>query len=371
MDLAPDDELESIADLARTLGLEVLAPAAREADVAGVVPDKVWATLIASGLTVAVPEEMGGGGVLGALARQVAVQNLAYGDPGIAMAAVWSGAVAGLLAAHGSQAQRTLVPALVSEPSQRCGIALYEGFGRGLRDLETTVSVKDDIVRVVGTKVAVPFADAADPLVVVGLDPRSGALMAVVTTTSGDGVTAEPCRAGLALGAARLARVSFDLSLPASAVLGGPDLDTRQLELSLQELRLLVASALIGSARRATEYAAGYVSEREAFGRPVASFQGVSFPLAESLMRLEAARLELADLVTSDDRLTADGLDKAVGDAIAYASSAAVDATRHGIQSLGGHGFVEDHPVELWHRSTTALAALDFDPSSEPFHPAL
>lgn len=305
------------------------------------------------------------------LARQVVVQHLAHGDPGIAMAAVWSGAAAGLLAEHGSPGQHEMLSTLLSDPTSRSGVALYEGFGRGLGDLETTVSLTGDVVRVVGVKAAVPFAAAADPLVVVGRDPRSGGLRAVVTKSSAEGVTVAPAQSGLALGAARLAGVSFDLSLPKSALLGGPDLDSEALARSVQQLRLLVASALIGTALRATEYAAAYVSERQAFGRPIASFQGVSFPIAESLMRLEAARLEAADLASSLGRLPAAELDRAVGDAIAYASSAAVDATRHGVQSLGGHGYVEDHPVELWFRSATALAALDFDPAFAPFQPAL
>ena len=371
MDLAPDDDLEAVVDLAGTLGRDVIAPAAREAERSGTVPDPVWKTLVASGLISGVPDELGGGGVLDEVARQVVVQRLAHGDPGIAMAAVWSGAAAGLLAEHGSPHQHAALPALVSDSASRAGVALYEGFGRGLADLETTVSVQGDVVRVVGTKLAVPFADTADPLLVVGRDPHSGALRAVVTSSSAGGIVVTPGRSGLALDAARLGRISFDLTVPTSALLGGPDLDGAALARSLQQLRLLVVSALIGTGLRATEYAAAYVSERQAFGRPIASFQGVSFPMAEALMRLEAARLEVADLVSGHDRLSLDALDRAVGDAVAYASEAAVDATRHGVQSLGGHGFVEDHPVELWFRSATALAALDLDPTSVPFQAAL
>ena len=371
MDIAPDDESLAVADLARRLGTEILAPAARASERAGDVPTKVWETLVGTGLTLSIPEELGGGGVIGPVARQVIVENLAYGDSGIAMAAVWSGAASGLLAEHGSQQQRELVTEVLSDSSRRAGVALYEGFGRSLRDLETTIDLHGDVVRVVGTKVAVPFAGVADPLVVVGRDVSSGLLRAVVTTGSAAGVTVAPVQKGLALDVARLASVTFDVELPASALLGGPDLDSGLLAWSVQQLRLLVASAMVGVGRRATEYAAAYVSEREAFGRPIASFQGVSFPLAESLMRLEAARLEIADLASSPSRLSTELLDRAVTDAVDYASTAAVEATRHGIQSLGGHGYVEDHPVELWHRCTSFLAALDVDPTSTPFHAAL
>lgn len=371
MDLAPDDEQSAVAELARTLAIEVLAPAAREAERSGAVPQSVWATVFESGLAIAVPESAGGGGVPGDLSRQVAVQNLASGDAGIAMAAVWSGAAAGLIAEHGSEEQRKQLPSLASDASLRTSVALYEGFGRSPREMATTVRLEGDLVRVSGTKVGVPFARVADPLIVVGRDPRSGKLRAAVTSSAAKGVTVAPTRRGLALDAAQLGSVSFDAVLPANALLGGPSLDGAALTASLQRLRLLVASALLGTALRATEYAAKYAADRVAFGRPIGSFQGVSFPLAESLIRIEASRLQVADLVTSQGRLGEESFDQAVSEAIAYASTVAVDATRHAVQTLGGHGFMEDHPVELWYRSASALAALDFDPVCAPFEPAL
>jgi alkylation response protein AidB-like acyl-CoA dehydrogenase len=190
----------------------------------------------------------------------------------------------------------------------------------------------------------------------VGRDLRSGELRAAVTSSSAEGLTVAPTCPGLALGAAQLASVSFDAAA---------------LTASVQRPRLLVASAMLGTALRATEYAAKYATDRVAFGRPKASFQGVSFPLAESLMRIEASRLQVADLVTSQGQVPAECLDQAVSEAIAYASTVAVDAARHSVQSLGGHGFMEDHPVELWYRAASTLAALDFDPACVPFEPAL
>ncbi len=64
----------------------------------------------------------------------------------------------------------------------------------------------------------------------------------------------------------------------------------------MQQLRLLNASAQVGTGQRAIEYAAEYATTRIAFGTPIAGFQGVSFPLAEGIMRLDAARLEINDV---------------------------------------------------------------------------
>ena len=371
MDLTTDDEYDAVGQLAREIGLEVLAPVAREAERNAEVPGKAWATLLETGLTSPVSEEFGGGGVPGSLSRMVAVRNLAFGDAGIAMAAVWSGAVAGLIGEHGTDEQRLALPILAADPSARCAVALYEGYGRGLDQLATTIAVQGDTVRVRGDKRAVPFAAVADPLLVIGRDPDSSVLRAVLLASSDAGVAIGPTTRGLGLDATQNAAIAIDATTTPTRLLGGPDLDPERLTASIQQFRLLAASALLGTAQRAVEYAADYAKTRVAFGKPIAGFQGISFPLAESLMRIDASQLEVSDVVSRLDTGLDVNHERLVALAMDYASKAAVEATRHAVQTLGGHGFVEDHPVELWYRSATALAALDFDASRQPFEPAL
>lgn len=371
MDLTTDDEYRAVAELSKEVGLEVVSPAARTAEREAQVPEKTWLTLFETGLTSPVAEQFGGSGVPGRLSRMVAVRNLAFGDAGIAMAAVWSGEVAGLIAEHGTDSQRNALSELAPDPSARCGLALYEGYGRGLDELETTIAVQGDTVRVVGRKRAVPFAANANPLLVIGRDAQSSALRAVILSSSHEGVTAEPIVPGLGLDAAESGGVTFDATTSTAQLLGGPDLDPTRLTADVQQVRLLVASALLGTAQRALEYAADYATTRIAFGTPIASFQGVSFPLTESLMRVDASQLEISDVASSLDRGLGHDHERRVAQALGYAATVAIAATRHAVQTLGGHGFIKDHPVELWYRSAAALAALDFDPSCQPFEPVL
>jgi alkylation response protein AidB-like acyl-CoA dehydrogenase len=51
-----------------------------------------------------------------------------------------------------------------------------------------------------------------------------------------------------------------------------------------------------------------------------------------------------------------------VSRATAYAAEVAVEATRTAINTLGGHGYLEDHPVERWYRAATTLSVLCCDP---------
>jgi len=372
LDLHPDEELTEIGALARSIGSELLAPSARDAERDRAVPPDVWHKLFETGLTVPGPEEHGGGGVPEPLTLLPAVENLAHGDPGIALAAFWNGAAALLIAEHGTLEQQQVLSRLATDPGVRSAVALYEGYGRGPAEYATTITVDGDRVRLVGTKRAVAFAASAELYVVAGVDAASGAQRAVVVPAGTGGVTVadDAGRAGrIALDAAQAADVVFDAELPASALLGGSDAGT--LTATVQRLRLLTASAAIGTAVRATEYAAQYATTRIAFGQPIAAFQGVAFPLAESLIRIEAARLELAEatLVLLEDP-TGDH-EALVAQAVAYALSVGTQSTRQAVQTLGGHGFIKDHPVELWYRCAAALSALDLDTSRAPFTAAL
>jgi hypothetical protein len=191
-------------------------------------------------------------------------------------------------------------------------VALYEGFGRSPREYRTFIRVSPDgSVQVSGRKVAVPFAGVAELMLVVGTDVETSRLRAVV------------------LGA-----------------------DT-------------------GTSQRAIDYSAKYATERIAFGRPIAGFQGVSFRLAEAQIRVDAARLEMLDAADLLDRGGADKADAAVTKAVNYAGEVAMQSTRDAVQVLGGHGFVTDHPVELWYRCAVALAVLDTDPLCSSFEAAL
>lgn len=375
LDLEPTEEHLAVAELARGLGLEVLAPAAREAETERAVPEGVWRTLFETGLTVPVPEQFGGGGIPDAVTQMIAVEQLAYGDAGITLAAMWSGSAALLLARHGTEEQTALLRELAGNPDSRAAVALYEGQGRAPAEFTTSISrTAEGSWRVQGRKVAVAFADRADradPLIVVGVEPDTGKLRAVLVPRSDPGVVVEVGSRGLALDAAPTATVAFDVTVPAHNLVGVADDDAVALANTVGRIRLAVAAAQVGTAQRAVEYAAHYATERIAFGRPIAGFQGVSFPLAEAQIRIEAARLEIAEVATLLDGGEYGDRTDAVTRVVNYAGEVGAEATRTAVQTLGGHGFIVEHPVELWYRTAAALSALDFDPLCSSFEPAL
>ncbi len=282
-DVDQRDDVLAVADLGRSLAEDLLDPAAKQAEADGVVSDAVLDALHATGLTVPVPEEHGGGGVPSCAAHLAFVEALAHGDPAIALAACWPGAAALLIDAIGTDAQRAaLLPRLVA-PRPVSTVALTEGFGRAPSEAATSIAPGPDGVRVRGQKLGVPGAVGADPLVVVGVDPTDGRIR-VVALADGTAARVEPPAGRLGLRAARLSSVDVDGTVDALALLGGPDADPDATALTLARIRLITAAVSVGSARRAVAYASRYATERTAFGKPIAAFQASrsSWPMRRS-----------------------------------------------------------------------------------------
>ena len=114
--------------------------------------------------------------------------------------------------------------------------------------------------------------------------------------------------------------------------------------------RILVASEAIAVGRRAIERATQYAKDRVVFGRPIGKNQGVQFPLADSVAKLEAA-----DLVTQKAAWLYDN-NLPCGDqaniAKYLASEAAFEACDRAVQTHGGYGYAAEYHVERYFRET-------------------
>ena len=367
LDILLTEEHRAVREICRSIAMEMVAPHARQAEAERAVPESVWKALVEIGLTQIVDEELGGSGVPDTLTHMIAAENLSFGDPGIALAALWNGAVAFLLGRHGGATHRDLIDRMLSDLDVRAGLAVYEGYGRAPREFKTTIEASGGEVRVIGRKVAVPFASGAAFFLVAGMDPATRELRLATVPADTVGVAVAPFDGALALDAVGLGTVNFDVTLPASALVGGADAESGSLHAGIQRVRLLIAAVQLGTAQRTVDYASKYATERVAFGKPIAAFQGVSFPLAEAAMQLAQLRLEIEEAASRLDLDEFVDHSDRVGAAVAYAAQVAPEVGRTGVQTLGGHGFIKDHPVEMWYRSCAALSTLDFDPLATCF----
>ncbi|MES2768093.1 MAG: acyl-CoA dehydrogenase [Bdellovibrionota bacterium] len=117
---------------------------------------------------------------------------------------------------------------------------------------------------------------------------------------------------------------------------------------TLNEGRIGIGAQMVGIAQGAYEAALKYVQTREQFGKPISSFQGVQFQLAEMRIDLEAARL----LVYNAARLKDNGQDFVKEAAMAkyFSSKAAEKIASMAVDLFGGNGFTKEYPVEKFFR---------------------
>ncbi len=114
--------------------------------------------------------------------------------------------------------------------------------------------------------------------------------------------------------------------------------------------RISIAALSLGIAKGAYEASVKYAKEREQFGKPISSFQGISFKLADMATKIEAAELltrQAAFMKNNGQKMT-----KESAMAKYYASEVAVEVSTDAVQIYGGYGYTKDFPVEKFYRDS-------------------
>ncbi len=141
-----------------------------------------------------------------------------------------------------------------------------------------------------------------------------------------------------------------DCRIPKANVLGEVGEGFIQSMKVLDGGRVSIAALSLGIAVGAYEASVNYAKEREQFGKPIASFQAISFKLADMATEVEAARLltmQAADLINRGGNVT-----KKSAYAKYYASEVAVRCATEAVQIFGGYGYIKEFPVEKFYRDS-------------------
>ena len=112
----------------------------------------------------------------------------------------------------------------------------------------------------------------------------------------------------------------------------------------------LLRALALGIAKGAYEAALAYSKERQQFGQPISSFQGISFKLADMATEIEAADLLIRQAADRKNR----GLKMTKESAMAkyFASEVCVRVATEAVQIFGGYGYTKDFPVEKYYRDS-------------------
>ncbi len=347
----PTEEQNMLIETINRYAMTDLRPAGREAEESGELPQKLIYKGWELGLVQAsIPETYGGFGDRSAVTGVLAFEELAFGDLALAFAISSPSLFALPILLAGSEKQKQdYLPKLAKGTWQPYTAALIENFfDFDPMTLKTTALQAGNQYKLNGQKVFVPFAKEAEAILIyANLDGRSQGFI-VSKDTAGISIAEERDKL-MSLNAIPLYRVNLDdVILPVSNRLGGnPGHDFDPV---LASMRVAQASAAIGVARAAFEYSRDYAKEREAFGMKIAQKQAVAFMLAEMRTEIEAARLLTWEAAWKLDESKKDAFIDAY-----FASVAAMDmammVTDRAVQILGGHGYIRDHPVEMWMRN--------------------
>ncbi|WP_084582327.1 acyl-CoA dehydrogenase [Sphingomonas azotifigens] len=162
------------------------------------------------------------------------------------------------------------------------------------------------------------------------------------------------------LGTLPLAAITIDLD-NALVLASGPDACAAW-QAGIEEWKLLAAANIAAMGRKALEHAAAYASEREAFGRPIGSFQGLAHPLADAVTDVEGAQL-LCWRAASEAEPSARAAQ--ISAALWWSTRAASAATIRAMRTFGGYGVSMEYDAQIYFRRARAWSMLLGDPEAE------
>jgi alkylation response protein AidB-like acyl-CoA dehydrogenase len=355
----PTEEQEAIREAMHGFAESAMRTIARDCDEDSIVPDDFLEQVWQLGLTTTqVPEAFGGmGAERSPLTNAIALEELAWGDAALAVAATAPSLFVNALLDHGTDDQkRRLLPGLCGDRFALGSLAILEP--RALADATrpaTEAKMAGSGFFLSGTKRLVPFADRARHFLVLARVGEGLGALIVDRDTPGLRIAEAPDK-NLGLRAVPLYTIELDhVKLAPDSLLGGErGCDLRRL---LDTSRAAIATCLVGLARAVVDYCVPYAKDRVAFDEPIARKQAVAFSLADAHCEVEAMRwLAWKAASQLEQRSSAT---KACFQAWSYAGERGLWVADTGIQTLGGHGFIREHPVEMWFRNARTLGVLE------------
>ncbi len=355
IDFELDEEQQLIKETVTAFAADVVRPAAHDADETGVIPEGLVAQAWELGIIQnSIPEEYGGyGSTPSTVTGTIVAEGLAEGDLGIALHLLSARLVVDAVMHAGSDEQKKEVLPLYCTDKFVSGSAavLEPQWNFSLSELQTSAKRDGNDYVISGTKCYVPLAKTS-PYMVVFARGEEEPIEAFLLKAGTPGVEIGEREGLMGIKACETYPVAInDVRVPASAKLPG---SARGL---LRRSRVAQSAMAVGVAKASLDYAIEYAKEREAFGVKIAQKQAIAFMLADMAIDVDAARLlnwEAAWSVEHNEDPS-----REITLARSYTDNAVMTVTDNGVQVLGGHGFIREHPVEMWARNGRGFSVFE------------
>ncbi len=356
MNFEQDELTLQVAQTARDFAAQHIKPYVMEWDENQVFPVPVFKEMGKLGLMgILVPEEYGGAG-LGYLEYVAVIKEIAgvCGAIGLSLAAHNSLCTGHILLFGSKQQKEKYLPKLATAEWIGAWGLTEPGTGSDAGNIQTT-AVKDGADWVLnGTKCWITHGKSGDVAVVIARtgEPRAkNNATAFIVERGTPGFNAGKKENKLGMRASETTEMIFDnCRIPDANRLGEVGAGFKQSLKVLDGGRISIAALGLGIAYGAYTAALQYAKEREQFGKPIASFQAISFKLADMATEIEAAELLIWQAADKKNR----GLQMTKEAAMAkyYASEVAVKVSTDAVQVFGGYGYTKDFPVEKYYRDS-------------------
>lgn len=353
-----EDQLE-MKEIARRIAHEKMKPLSEEYDEKGIFPWDVVEVMAQSDLfAVLVPEEYDGisGKILDLC---IVTEELSKVDTGIALAfgATGLGLYPILLSGTEEQKQRWLPD--IAAGKRLAAFALTEAnAGSDAGAMETTADKDGDYYVLNGTKQWITNGGEAEIYTVFAMTnkakgARGASCFVVEKGTPGFEFGKKENKMGIR--ASSTCELIFDnCRVHKDNLIGREGAGFIVAMKTFDKSRPMVGSQAVGVAAGALDIAAKYSKERHQFGKPISSFQGIQFMLADMATQVEAARA----LVYQTARMIDAGSTKYAKESAMckyFASDVAMKVTTDAVQILGGYGYMKEYPVEKMMRDAKIL----------------
>ncbi len=350
------ENIKMIRSSVKDFGKKFIELERRKWDDEQLFPKEVFHKLGELGLMgILVPEEFGGAG-MGYHEYVEAVAELSIWDPsiGLSLAAHNSLCVNHILSFGSEEQKKKWLPKLASGEWIGAWGLTEPNTGSDAGNMMTTAVRQGDNWIINGSKNFITHGNSGDIIVVMTRTGKVGdkrAMTAFVIERDNPGLKAGRKEDKLGMRASETTEVILDNCIvPADNILGKTGDGFVQALKILDGGRISIAALGLGIAEGALKESIKYSKEREQFGKPIASFQGISFKLAEMATKVEAAR----QLIKNAAELKNNHLPMTKESAMAkfYSSEIAVEVATDAVQIFGGYGYTKDYPVEKYYRDS-------------------
>jgi alkylation response protein AidB-like acyl-CoA dehydrogenase len=356
MNFEPNEITLQVAHTARDFARQHIKPHVMEWDETQEFPVQLFKQLGQLGMMgVLVPEQYGGAG-LSYFEYKTIIEEIAKvdGSIGLSVAAhnsLCTGHI--LLFANETQKQYYLPKLATGEWLGAWGLT-EPNTGSDAGNMKCTAVKNGDNWIINGTKNWITHGRSGDVAVVIcrtGEPREKNNATAFVVERGTPGFSGGKKENKLGMRASETAEMIFEnCVIPDSNRLGEVGEGFKQAMKVLDGGRISIASLSLGIAKGAYEAALQYAQERHQFDKPIASFQGISFKLADMATEIQAA--ELLTLKACDLKNRHEPVTQVAAMAKYYASEVAVKVSNEAVQVFGGYGYTKDFPVEKFYRDS-------------------